>query len=93
MAQELWRRAAIAGEDVPEERCFWQSKQHEIDFVLSPTQLLEVKHGPTSPVDFAWFAKVFPKGHLTVISRSRYRTDQLTGISLDEFLLGADISK
>lgn len=90
VAQELWRRAAIAGEDVPEERCFWRGGEHEIDFVLSPTRFLEVKHGMTSPVEFAWFARAFPKGHLTVVSRSRYATEQLTGITLEEFLLEAD---
>ena len=65
---------------------FWQSKEHELDFVLSPSEFLEVKHGRTSPVEFAWFSKVFPKAHLTVISQTRYDTANLTGIGLEEFL-------
>jgi predicted AAA+ superfamily ATPase len=87
VAQELWRRRAIAGVEVPEELCFWQSKEHELDFVLAPGEFLEVKHGRTSPLEFAWFSRVFPKAHLTVISQSRYETANLTGIGLDEFLL------
>ena len=87
VAQELWRRRAIAGVEVPEELHFWQSKEHELDFVLSPSEFLEVKHGRTSPVEFTWFSKVFPKAHLTVISQTRYDTANLTGIGLEQFLL------
>jgi hypothetical protein len=48
---------------------------------------LEVKHGPTNPVEFAWFSRTLPKSHLTVVSQSRYRTDRITGIMLEDFLL------
>ena len=65
---------------------FWQSKEHELDFVLSPGEFLEVKHGRTSPVAFPWFSKVFPKTHLTVISQTRYQTANLTRIGFEEFL-------
>jgi predicted AAA+ superfamily ATPase len=87
VAQELWRRRAIAGVEVPEELHFWQSKEHELDFVLSASEFLEIKHGRTSPVEFAWFSKIFPRAHLTVISQTRYDTANLTGIGLEEFLL------
>jgi hypothetical protein len=76
----LWRRRAIAGVRVPEELHLWLSKGHELDFVLSLGEFLKVKHGCTSPVEFAWFSKVFPKAHLTVISQTRYDTANLTGI-------------
>jgi hypothetical protein len=55
--------------------------------VLSPGEFLEIKHGRTSPVEFAWFSKVFPKAHLTAISQARYDTANLTGIGLEESLL------
>jgi len=87
VAQELWRRRAIAGVEVPEELSFWQSKEHELDFVLAPGEFIEVKHGRTSPVEFTWFSKVFPKAHLTVISQTRYDTANVTGIGLEDFLL------
>lgn len=88
VAQELWRRAAIRGEEFPETMAFWCSGSHEVDFVLSPESLLEVKRGPSSPLDFAWFPHTFPKARLTVISASRFETDRVVGITLEDFLLG-----
>ena len=86
VAQELLRRAAIAGDEVPEQRAYWQSREHELDFVLPGEQYLEVKHGRTSPLEFSWFPKLRPKGRLTVISQSRFDTDRITGITLEDFL-------
>ena len=62
VAQELWRRAAIRGDPVPERLGYWQSKQHELDFVLAPGSFVEVERGRASPLDFAWFPHVFPDG-------------------------------
>ena len=58
--------------------------------MLSPSEFLEIKHGRASPVEFAWFSKVFPKARLTVISQTRYDTANLTGIGLEDFLLQED---
>lgn len=90
VAQELWRRAAIRGDESPEEMLYWQGAGHEVDFVLNPSGFIEVKKGKTSPVEFAWFSKVFPGAQLTVISRSRYETQAIKGITMEDFLLEHD---
>jgi len=88
VAQELWRQAAVRGEEFPEIMSFWRSANHEVDFVLNPDELLEVKRGRSSPMDFAWFPAAFPKARLTVVGTSRFATDRITGITLEDFLLG-----
>ena len=88
IAQELFRRAAIAGDAFPEIMSFWRSPNHEIDFVLAPDRFLEIKRGRTGPMEFTWFPKCFPHGHLTVISESRFETDHVHGITIEDFLLG-----
>lgn len=90
VAQECWRRAAIRGDEIPESMNFWQGGDHELDFVLNPESFLEVKRGKTSPLDFAWFPASFPCGRLVVISDSRYETAQITGVTMEDFLLGVD---
>ena len=84
--QEFWRRQCCKHGEVPETVPFWQSDKHELDIVTGPNEFLEIKRGKTSPLDFAWFGKVFPKGHLTVVSASRYETDRITGVTFDDFL-------
>jgi predicted AAA+ superfamily ATPase len=86
VSQELWRRAAIRGDEMPEEQSYWRSRDHELDFVLGPDEFLEVKLGPTNPMEFAWFSHVFPKGRLTVVSQSTYETRNIRGIRLEDFL-------
>ena len=86
VAQELWRRAVIRGDEFPEKMSFWQSGNHELDFVLTPDSFIEVKRGKTSPMEFNWFPNVFPNGHLTVISESRFETDRISGITITDFL-------
>ncbi|MBM4031711.1 MAG: ATP-binding protein [Planctomycetes bacterium] len=90
VAQELWRRAAIRGEELPEEMAHWQSGVHETNFVLDPGHFLEVKVGKTTPLEFAWFARAFPHAKLTIVSQAKYQTDNLRGITLEDFLLGAE---
>lgn len=90
VAQECWRRAALRGEEMPETMHFWQGGNHELDFVLAPNRFLEVKRGRTGPLDFAWFPKTFPNGHLTVIGANRFETDQVVGLTLEDFLLEQD---
>jgi len=87
VAQEVWRRAAIRGEEFPEVMNFWQSKQHEIDFVLDSSTFLEVKRGNASPLDYAWFRKTFPSANLTVINQQRFETGYVRGITFEDFLM------
>ena len=88
VAQELWRRAARRGDDTPEELTFWHSREHELDFVVAPDEFLEVKLGKVSPIDFAWFPTVFGgNARLTVIAASRFETDRMRAVSMEEFLL------
>jgi len=88
VAQEIWRKAAIAGTDMPEIQYFWQSNKAELDFRLREDMWLEVKRGKVSPSEFSWFLKVFPKAKLTVVSGSgEFQYDFLRGISFENFLL------
>ncbi|MFW5803536.1 MAG: AAA family ATPase [Verrucomicrobiota bacterium] len=88
--QEHWRRECRKCGEVPETVPFWQSDKHELDIVASAEDFIEIKRGTTSPLDFAWFPKVFPKRHLTVVSASRYETDQITGVTFEDFLRAAE---
>ena len=86
VAQELWRRAAIAGADSPEILLHWRSKTNELDFVVPPSSFVEVKRGRSSPLEFGWFARVFPGATLEVVGASSYETAPVRGVPLDEFL-------
>jgi hypothetical protein len=57
--------------------------------VETPTSFIEVKLGTTSPLEFAWFPKTFPNGKLTVVSRSRYETERIVSVTMEDFLQGA----
>lgn len=87
VAQECWRRAAIRGEESPEDMHYWQGGAHELDFVLAPDRFLEVKRGKTGPLDFAWFPKSFPNGRLVVVGANRFETEQVVGVTVEDFLL------
>lgn len=86
VAQECWRKAALRGDEIPEKMNFWQSENHEIDFIHSPDEMIEVKRGKSGPLEFGWFPKVFPNARLTVISTSRFETDCIEGLTLHDFL-------
>ncbi len=88
VAQELFRRAAIRGQADPERIPHWQGGGHEIDFVAAADAFIEVKRGQTSALDFAWFAKVFPKGRLTVVCATPFEGDRVRGVTLEAFLTG-----
>lgn len=90
VAQECWRRAALRGEEMPEVLHYWQGGNHELDFVLRPGLFLEVKRGRTGPLDFAWFPKSFPNDRLMVVGANRFETDAIVGLTLEDFLLGAE---
>jgi predicted AAA+ superfamily ATPase len=88
-AQEIWRRSAIAGNEMPEMQTFWQGNGNEVDFVLGEDRFLEVKRGKAQPLEFAWFPRVFPKGDLTVINAGRFESGRIRGITMEDFLLEA----
>lgn len=88
VAQELQRRSAVEGGEFPELMSHWQSKEHELDFVSGRDRFIEVKRGRASPLEFAWFPKVFPRGHLVVVNPDSFESRQVSGLTLEEFLLG-----
>jgi len=90
VAQELFRRNAIRGRPEPERPPYWQSREHEIDFVVDDDSFVEVKRGRASALDFAWFAKTFPKGRLTVVCTTPFEAEHMRGVTLDAFLKGED---
>lgn len=77
VAQEIWRRAAIAGDPTPEDLSFWRSREHEIDFV-TPSGFVEVKLGRAGPLDFTWFPRIFPGEALTVVTSHPFETDAVS---------------
>lgn len=86
VAQELFRRAAVRGQADPERIPYWQGGAHEIDFVAGADVYIEVKRGQASALDFTWFAKVFSKGHLTVVGATPFEADRVRGVTLETFL-------
>ncbi|MFO8070443.1 MAG: AAA family ATPase [Polyangia bacterium] len=86
-AQEIWRRAAIAGDETPERMAYWKSRSHELDFVLDAGRFVEIKSGRTSPLELGWFAESFPRGRLTVVGRDRFETERIRGVTMEDFLL------
>jgi predicted AAA+ superfamily ATPase len=88
VAQELFRRASIRGQSDPERIPYWQGGDHEIDFVVAADTFIEVKRGQASALDFTWFSKVFPKGHLTVVCTTPFEADRVRGVTLEAFLTG-----
>jgi len=88
VAQEIWRRMCISsGNTLPEYMNFWQSHDHEIDFVLPEQNIfLEVKAGNAQATDFTWFLNTFRNQKLTVINKNSFTTQKINGISLENFL-------
>jgi predicted AAA+ superfamily ATPase len=87
VAQELLRRAALRGDEFPERMHYWQTAEHEIDFVLDSETYLEVKSGRTTALEFSWFAKTFPCARLLVVGQDRFDARSVTGTTMEEFLL------
>lgn len=87
VGQEIWRRRAIRGEELPELLTFWQTKEHEIDYMVNPDCFVEVKRGAVTPLEFAWFERSFPKGRLMVVNRRPFETARVRGLTLEDFLL------
>lgn len=89
-AQEIWRRAAVAGATDPERLLYWSGGGHEVDFVVAPNRFLEVKRGRAGPIEFAWFARSFPRARLTILGTDRFEAGNLRGTTFEDFLLGED---
>ncbi|MBI5299637.1 MAG: ATP-binding protein [Deltaproteobacteria bacterium] len=92
VAQEIWRRSVLMGRANPETISFWASKEHEIDFVTPNLNFIEVKKGQAGPLEFSWFSKIFPKDELTVICNTPFTSKQVTGMTIENFLLSAPTS-
>ncbi len=99
VAQELWRRQQLALQQkktktvydlYSTELMYWNSDSHEIDFVTSQEEMFEVKAGNGTPLEFAWFSKIFPKKQLTIISDSEFETKHLRSIGLQDFFLESE---
>jgi predicted AAA+ superfamily ATPase len=87
VAQEISRRSARRGDPTPELLNYWEAGGHEIDYVIDPDLLVEVKRGAASALDFSWFARSFSKGRLCVVGRERFEADRIRGMTLEDFLL------
>jgi len=87
VSQELMRRKAINSDILFEPQLFWQTQQHELDFVLENKMFLEVKRGGCSPLEFSWFSKQFPHSKLIVVNKNQFETNTVKGVTLEEFLL------
>jgi len=72
--------------DIPVNFRYWASPEHEIDFVVDPLRLLEIKRGRAGLFDFGWFPRVFPKSHLTVVNESAFDGSFVRGIPMETFL-------
>ncbi|MFM8454382.1 MAG: DUF4143 domain-containing protein, partial [Gammaproteobacteria bacterium] len=94
VAQEIWRQSCIHSFDYfPEILNFWQSKTHEIDFVIPNNNqnetYIEVKLRPEQASNFLWFFKSFPNpsSKLLVINKNNFTSERIMGINVEEFLL------
>lgn len=87
VAQELWRRNALAGAEIPEQLFFWSSGEHEIDYAAGDGAFIEVKRGRASALEFSWFPVAFPRARLTVLCDTPFETRHVRGVRLEEFLL------
>ncbi len=90
VAGELWRRAAVRGEEAPDSLPFWQGGGHELDFVCAPELFIEVKLGRASALEFGWFPRQFPRAELVVVGADEFRAGPVRGITMERFLLGED---
>jgi len=87
VSQEFQRREAMLQNKILMPQAFWQNKEHEIDFIENGKTFIEVKRGKCSPLEFSWFARQFPKKTLIVINEKPFQTDNIRGITLEDFLL------
>lgn len=63
------------------------AEEHEIDYVVTPDEFIEVRIGRASPADFAGFPRSFPKARIRVVNTGRFELGAIRGVTLDDFLL------
>jgi predicted AAA+ superfamily ATPase len=86
-AQELFSRTTFVNTEFPEHSNYWMNDSHEIDFILDPTNFLEIKAGQAHSWEFSWFANSFAKSKLYVVSESSFEeTSHTVGYSWREWL-------
>ena len=86
VAQEIWRRAARRGEPVPEDLLHWRTKEREIDFVVDPDLLVEVKRGEARALDYSWFPRSFPDARLRIVTRTPFAAGRIRGWTMADLL-------
>lgn len=86
VSQELWRRAARRGDELPEEQVFWATRRRELDFMVGDDAFVEVKPGRAGPLDFAWFPRELPGASLTVLTSTPFETRHVRGVTLEDWL-------
>ena len=87
VAAEHFRRAALAGSPTPTQSLFWRSDRHEVDFVRRDEPWIEVRSGRSSPFEFDWFTRSFPRETLLVVNADRFEGNRIRGVTLEDFLL------
>jgi predicted AAA+ superfamily ATPase len=86
-AQELMRRKSLLDPDFPEQSNYWLSERHELDFVLSKSEFIEIKSGRSSVLEFSWFPIAFPKAKLSVVSESSFNSSHVDGLTWHDWLM------
>lgn len=88
VAQEIYRQGCIANINI-DFLNFWQTNDHEIDFVIPEKDLyIEVKSGHYQATNFLWFTKHFFGGEkLIVVNKDVFDSKIVNGIRLQDFLL------
>ncbi len=86
VAAELFRRNSLRDYFRSEELGFYQSSQHEIDFVDNERNLYEVKLGKASPVEFSWMNRALPNKKLQIISSTPFETETIRSQTLAQWL-------
>jgi predicted AAA+ superfamily ATPase len=90
VGQEIWRRAARRGEETPEELLYWSAGDREIDYVVRPDLLIEVKRGDASAMEFSWFARSFPHAQLWIAGREQFHSERIRGRTIADVLRDPD---
>lgn len=75
---------------MPEQLHFWAAGDREIDYVVRPNLLLEVKRGGASAMEFGWFARSFPQAELWIAGRERFAADRIRGLTIADLLRDPD---
>ena len=61
-------------------------KEREIDYVVRPELMLEVKRGRARPFEFSWFPRAFPHAELRIVNTDRFAADRIHGLTMEDLL-------